>query len=780
MGVPASLSTVPDVTPYIQYVATNGQVLFDYPFPITQDADLVVVINGVTLATDSGYGTFGTGNDKGGYITLATGSNPGDIVTMFRDIPIERISQISQNSGFSSTVFNAEFNNFYLIAQQLQASLAQSLQIPNTNNPSPVTVLSPALYAGKYLTFDANGNPQPGVLTDSGAITTSLLAPFLSLGQTPAESAVSVVPTNLQYSPTHIGDDVRRYGNIDLTGGTDCRGILNTANSVGVSLYLPPGTYKISSNLTLSSPLIFDAGAILKPDAGVTLTITQPITCGDYQAFNLSGAGSSLVMAHQDKFRARWFGVKADGSTDDTTSWLWALNTANGRVVKGPVGITCISSPLSNTTATEIRIEGVSPAYLPEGWAMASGASYNDLPSTYVNAAEYSVFQCNGCNLIGKPDSGTMNASSQLRNLKRYLVWGVNCANNIGIYVANEAAALVIEECSIVLFGLFGILSRSGEFTKFDAIYFADNGWNLAESQSTSGAGYYSGCGMRVISNFTAGDYHTINQADQPTVFKASRLWFFTRNDTDLNKSGLRGLQLSGVIDAEISKIGSYCGNYYYLSCVSQTGHHIENYCHNGFAVGDSLPRALAVYDCDGEALPGYETNFGVTTSDPWQIDSSGTASVAWQFRYKRFGLPSIIAGKNLSRLPQNNLIKVVTPGGTDIITFADICQTDANAIAPFGFYGNVFVMLQDVSNVSVYAIKTSVLGAFNGGASWVDIAETVLDNRTTASGGFSISMALDFNNGDLRLHITWGASWAANTQFYLSVGLDGVPCPSV
>lgn len=209
MGVPAILSEVPNVTPYIQYIATLGQTAFDYPFPITQDSDLIVVVNGVTLGTDSGYSLSGQGNDTGGTLTFTSGRAANDIVTLYRDVAIERITQIGQNSGFSSTTFNAEFNQIYLIMQQLEASIALCLQIPNTNSPAPVTTLSPSLYANKYQAYDSNGNPTPAALTSSGTVTQALILSFLTQAvlagllqpQTTAESAAGVTPANLQYAP---------------------------------------------------------------------------------------------------------------------------------------------------------------------------------------------------------------------------------------------------------------------------------------------------------------------------------------------------------------------------------------------------------------------------------------------------------------------------------------------------------------------------------------------------------------------------------------------------
>lgn len=218
MGIPLSLSQVPDETPYIQYVASPGQTVYPYPFPITQDADLVVVVNGVTQATDSTYLTFGTGNPTGGYIQLNSGSTGGDIITLYRDIAIERLTQIGQNSGYSSTAFNAEYNNIYLILQQLETAQGFSLQLPNTNSPAPTTTLSPASYANKYLAFDANGNPVPAALTSSGSLTGNIiagllnvitnLAPIAWLVQFAAETTAGLTGLVLGYPE----GDVRRYG----------------------------------------------------------------------------------------------------------------------------------------------------------------------------------------------------------------------------------------------------------------------------------------------------------------------------------------------------------------------------------------------------------------------------------------------------------------------------------------------------------------------------------------------------------------------------------------
>lgn len=259
MAVPLILSDVPDVTPYIQYVASNGQTVFPYPFPITQDSDLVVVQGALTLNTDAGYTLSGQGNDTGGNVTFTLGQVTGTIITLYRDIAIERVSQFAQNSGFSSATFNAEFNNIYLIMQQLESSLSQALQIPNTNNPSPVTVLTPANYAGKYLSFDAFGNPTPALLTSSGSLTQAIIAGLLNL-QLPWETSAGLAVKNFLFDP---GQPERYIAS--FTYGSDTTGTTGSDISATVNAILAA-----SQPVLLSPNCLYTFGSTINvPAAGV-------------------------------------------------------------------------------------------------------------------------------------------------------------------------------------------------------------------------------------------------------------------------------------------------------------------------------------------------------------------------------------------------------------------------------------------------------------------------------------------------------------------------------
>ena len=332
MAVPLTLSSVPAQTPYVQYVSGASQTVFPYPFEITQDSDLVCLINGVAQPTDSGYTLSGQGNTNGGNLTFTVGQTVGTIITLYRNISIARITQLAQYGTYFSANFNNEFNRIYLIMQQLQQSLlpggnqAFALMVPNGNSPSPTTLLTPAAYANKYLSFDGNGNPQPTVLTSSGSLTATIINGLLANSGvlTSQEISAGTTPSNYLY----LGQpwmDVRRYGCV-LDGATDDSIAFGKCLTVAAALSAQNISFVIDGPMFLNSTivipqnvqLIFTANGKIKPGNTHTITLGQGPDAGLWQIFDLSAGGlvawPSTGNRVQDVW-GEWWGADGDAST---------------------------------------------------------------------------------------------------------------------------------------------------------------------------------------------------------------------------------------------------------------------------------------------------------------------------------------------------------------------------------------------------------------------------------------------------------------------------------
>jgi len=123
-------------------------------------------------------------------------------------------------------------------------------------------------------------------------------------------------------------------------------------------------TYLIGTNLTFNDDvtLVFEPGASIKPDSGITITINGDIRADLHQIFDLTAGGTiSLSNKAPGVVFPQWWGAVGDGVTDDTTEIQAALN-AVGAMGGGKVlfvgGTYIISSSLGVYGGT--ILEGVS------------------------------------------------------------------------------------------------------------------------------------------------------------------------------------------------------------------------------------------------------------------------------------------------------------------------------------------------------------------------------------------------------------------------------------
>lgn len=246
-----SIDNIADITPRIQYVATAAQTDFDYPFPIFEDTDLVIDKDGVTQTLTTHYTVTGEGEDTGGTVTFVTPMTGGEVVTIYRDMAIERLTDFQQNGPYSSASLNDDLDRITLVLQDLKSGQERSLRFsPTSEATAAQTQFSPiSNWLDKFVYINASGIPEPATTVEVDALTQATIGSTL-YPQTQAESDAGVTPTNYYYPP----GNVLRYGTNATPGTTDMTAAIQAAaNSAGageVDFILPPGTYLITDTIT--------------------------------------------------------------------------------------------------------------------------------------------------------------------------------------------------------------------------------------------------------------------------------------------------------------------------------------------------------------------------------------------------------------------------------------------------------------------------------------------------------------------------------------------------
>lgn len=117
--------------------------------------------------------------------------------------------------------------------------------------------------------------------------------------------------------------------NIVAVAGSGATALTAAANVAGQP-HLPPGTRTIDASVTLIKPLSFAVGAILKPAAGVTVTLPA-VTAGRRQIFDLSlGGAIAFTGGRATDVYPEWWGVTFDNTTD---------GVANGNALRAIAGM---------------------------------------------------------------------------------------------------------------------------------------------------------------------------------------------------------------------------------------------------------------------------------------------------------------------------------------------------------------------------------------------------------------------------------------------------------
>jgi len=317
--------TVSNTTSRNQYTATSGQTVFPYTFEIFDKNDIAVLKNGTLLSEGTNYTVSGVGNDSGGNITLTVGATAGDILTFYRDMAYQRLTDYQNSGDFLAQEVNDDFDRLWLAVQQNSEGNDRAIVKPITDSASiDMTLPASADRANSFLTFDATGAPSVTRAGDPAAPSSIVRQQFTGDGATLVYTLAS--------APGALGQSMQVF--ID-------------------GVYQENDTYSVSG-----TSLTFSEAPPLNASIETVAFEVNAIGETSSNLVSYTPAGSGAVQTSvQSKLRetvsVKDFGAVGDGVTDDTAAIQAAIDSGNPEIFF-PQGTYNVSSTLNYDKTSSI------------------------------------------------------------------------------------------------------------------------------------------------------------------------------------------------------------------------------------------------------------------------------------------------------------------------------------------------------------------------------------------------------------------------------------------
>ena len=178
--------------------------------------------------------------------------------------------------------------------------------------------------------------------------------------------------------------------NCDPTGTADCAPAIESLKSYQASvgtIFFPPGTYKIATNLTIPAGMTIklSQGAVLAIQTGITLTIAGWLDAGPYQIFSPVGTGTISFGGLITQIYPEWWGgLSAIGSTNCTISLGGTWSITSDQTIPANVTLKVIHGGIINiATNKTLTINGTIEAGLYQIFSLTGTGAVAGLKESY-------------------------------------------------------------------------------------------------------------------------------------------------------------------------------------------------------------------------------------------------------------------------------------------------------------------------------------------------------------------------------------------------------------
>ena len=161
------------VKPRIQYVADGILSAFEFPFAIFKTSDVDVYFDD-KLQDQATYTVSGNNDTQGGSVIFKTAPAKGIIVSIIRNLSIERTTDFQEGGALRAKVLNDELDYQIACQQQIADSLNRSMVLPPYAVDTDVDLTLPTPSAGKAIVWNKDGTNLENSVVEVNALESTL------------------------------------------------------------------------------------------------------------------------------------------------------------------------------------------------------------------------------------------------------------------------------------------------------------------------------------------------------------------------------------------------------------------------------------------------------------------------------------------------------------------------------------------------------------------------------------------------------------------------------
>ncbi len=293
------------IPPRIQYTADGQNAVFEFPFAIFKPDNLQVYC-GNELQTKTQYTVEMSTDTTGGSVTFHSVPANGTIVTLIRNLRIERTTDFQEGGALRANTLNDELDYQIACQQQIADSLNRSMVLPPYAVNVDVDLTLPLPEAGKAIVWNSEGTNLENSTVSVNALESTLNG-YKQAAENASATAVekSEIASNAAETATQKSTEAATAATTAVNAmaskaNTDMDNLTDTGKEMITALGMPDLTAGVSKDISSSHRAIKDSfiiatgGSATSNGTGCILEVSIDNT-NFFAIYSCSGSGLNTL-----------------------------------------------------------------------------------------------------------------------------------------------------------------------------------------------------------------------------------------------------------------------------------------------------------------------------------------------------------------------------------------------------------------------------------------------------------------------------------------------------